>query len=252
MGRDVRCGLGVVNLKQLALQDHPARLGIAAKRPRVGVLKKRNGGFVGSGKGCQVKRVPAPPNDGCGSTTHQAIRTLCDGVEYRLHVVRRTCDDLQDVARCRLLLKRIVDLPYQPRNFCFLTCSEGGATAQGLWRDAKLWLATSHNSRVAACCEAPRHIPPLVRVSLAFVLPAFSVVKDCVSRLERHVFCTSSRNLQRWVIPHRGERHIPLDIYPGEPPTMSAFVVQSIVRTPVSAEGYSRRFVALPITYDLT
>jgi hypothetical protein len=32
---------------------------------------------------------------------------------------------------------------------------------------------------------------------------------------------------------------------------MSAFVMQSIVKTSVSAEGHSRRFVALPITSGL-
>ena len=53
--------------------------------------------------------------DGRGKPVEQTVGLLCNGVEYRMHIRRRTGDDLQDVGRRGLPLQRLLSLVEQPR-----------------------------------------------------------------------------------------------------------------------------------------
>ena len=62
----------------------------------------------GDGRG--VDRGPIPERDADEGARKELQPALHDGVEYRLRVVERIADDLQNFRRCRLLLQRFAQL----------------------------------------------------------------------------------------------------------------------------------------------
>jgi hypothetical protein len=95
----------------------PIAKGDLGQRPGKRRLQRRIGLGAASREGLQLHRIVNDAVNRGRQTVDQPVRSLRNGLEHRLHVIRRTGDHLQDIGGRGLPLQRFPGLVEQPGVF---------------------------------------------------------------------------------------------------------------------------------------